>query len=270
MSTITQWLEHDGIAVIFILIGGTILYFLGGKIIEFFTKQLVRGKGRRTMPRKDIEKREKTLASLTGTIWRTAIVIVAVLSIFKQVFPGLDLSPLFASAGIVGIAVAFGSQAIVKDFLTGLFIVTENQYRVGDVVEINGAEGKVEHLGTRSTIIRDADGNVHYIPNGSIIRVVNKTMGYSRVNFTLSLASGADFDQAVSIINQVGDTLAADKAWKSKIIEAPQFYSIETFSGSSITITITGKVQPSDQWRVTAEMRRRLLEEFDANKIPLA
>ena len=142
MDTITQWLEHDGVAVLFILIGGIILYFVGGKIIEFFTKQLVRGKDR-TKPRRDIEKREKTLASLTGTIWRTAIVIVSIISIFKQIFPGLDLSPLFASAGIVGIAVAFGSQAIVKDFLTGLFIVTENQYRVGDVVEINGAEGKV-------------------------------------------------------------------------------------------------------------------------------
>lgn len=269
MDTITQWFEHDGIAIVFILIGGAILYFVGGKLIEFFTKQLVRGKGR-TMPRKDVEKRQKTLASLTGTIWRSAIVIVAALSIFRQLFPGLDLSPLFASAGIVGIAVAFGSQAIVKDFLTGLFIVTENQYRVGDVVEINGAEGKVEHLGTRSTIIRDTDGNVHYIPNGTITRVVNKTMGYSRVNFTLSLASGADFDKAVSTINQVGDQLAADKEWKSKVIEAPQFYSIETFSGSAVTVTVNGKVQPSDQWRVTAEMRRRLLEEFEKNKIPLA
>ncbi len=269
MDTITQWFESDGVAIIFIILGGAILYVAGGKAIEFFTKHIVRSKGR-SMPRKDVEKRQKTLSSLSVTIWRSAVTIIAALSIFKQLFPNIDLSPLFASAGIVGIAVAFGSQAIVKDFLTGLFIVTENQYRVGDVVDINGAEGKVEHLGTRSTVIRDADGNVHYIPNGTITRVVNKTMGYSRVNFTLSLASGADFDQAVSTINKVGDKLAADKDWKSKIIEAPQFYSIETFSGSSVTVTITGKVQPSDQWRVTAEMRRRLLEEFDKNNIPLA
>ena len=269
MDTFTQWFESDGVAIIFIILGGAILYIVGGKTIEFFTKRIVRSKGR-SMPRKDVEKRQKTLSSLSVTIWRSAVTIIAALSIFKQLFPNIDLSPLFASAGIVGIAVAFGSQAIVKDFLTGLFIVTENQYRVGDVVDINGAEGKVEHLGTRSTIIRDTDGNVHYIPNGTITRVVNKTMGYSRVNFTLSLASGADFDQAVSTINKVGDKLAADKNWRAKIIEAPQFYSIETFSGSSVTVTITGKVQPSDQWRVTAEMRRRLLEEFDKNNIPLA
>lgn len=95
-------------------------------------------------------------------------------------------------------------------------------------------------------------------------------MGYSRVNFTLSIATSADFDKAVSTINQVGDTLAAEKDWKSKILEAPQFYSIDTFTASAVTITIVGKVQPSDQWRVTAEMRRRLLEEFEKNDIPLA
>lgn len=269
MSTLTQWFEHDGVSILFIVIGGIILYYAGGKLVKFFTKQIVRGKGR-AMPRKDIEKRQKTLANLTVAIWRGAVVAVAIISIFKQLFPALDLSPLFASAGIVGIAVAFGSQTLVKDLLTGVFIVTENQYRVGDVVEINGAEGKVEHLGTRSTVIRDADGNVHYLPNGSIIHVVNKTMGYSRVNFTLSIATSADFDKAVSTINQVGDTLAAEKDWKSKILEAPQFYSIDTFTASAVTITIVGKVQPSDQWRVTAEMRRRLLEEFEKNDIPLA
>ena len=269
MDTLTQWLNHDGFSILFIIIGAVILYYVGSKLVDFFTKKIVQGKGR-AMPRKDIEKRQKTLANLTVAIWRGAVIIVGVVSIFKLLFPAIDLSPLFASAGIVGIAVAFGSQTLVKDLLTGIFIVTENQYRVGDVVEINGAEGKVEHVGTRSTIIRDFDGNVHYLPNGSIIHVVNKTMGYSRVNFTLSLASGADLDKAISSINQIGDTLAADADWKKKIIDAPQFESIGTFSASSVDITVVGKVQPSDQWKVTAEMRRRLLEEFEKNDIPLA
>ena len=269
MEIVTQWLENDGVAILFILLGGIVLYFVGGKAIEFFTKHLVRGRGR-SLPKKDVEKRQKTLSGLAVAIWRGVIIAMSAISIFRQLFPGLDLSPLFASAGIVGIAIAFGSQAIVKDLLTGLFIVTENQYRVGDVVEINGAEGKVEQLGTRSTIIRDADGNVHYIPNGTITHVVNKTMGYSRVNFTLSLASGADFNKAVTAINQVGDRLAASKTWKSRIIEAPQFHSIDTFTGSSITVIVSGKVQPSDQWRITAEMRRRLLIEFEKQQIPLA
>lgn len=269
MDMFNQWIEKDGVAVSFIILGAALLYFFGSKIVALLVKQLVKGK-ERGQPRKDIEKRQQTLGSLSISIWRIVVVAVAVVSIFKTLFPAIDLSPLFAGAGIIGIAVAFGSQAIVKDFLTGLFIVSENQYRVGDVVEINGAEGKVEHLGTRSTIIRDADGSVHYIPNGSIAHVVNKTMGYSRVNFTLSLASGADLDKAISTINQVGDTLAAEDSWKKKIIDAPQFYAIDNFTASAVAVTIVGKVQPSDQWRVTAEMRRRLLEEFEKNNIPVA
>ena len=261
-------MNHSGVSIAFIALGAAILYYLGSMVVAFFTRQLVKGKDR-SQPKKDIEKRQKTLSTLTVNIWRGAVVLVTIISIFKILFPALDLSPLFASAGIVGIAVAFGSQTLVKDFLTGIFIVSENQYRVGDVVEINGAEGRVEHLGTRSTIIRDFDGNVHYVPNGSISHVVNKTMGYSRVNFSLALANSADFDQAVSVINQVGDQLATDAAWKKRIIDAPQFDSIESFTASSVTITIVGKVQPSDQWAVTAEMRRRLLDEFKSQKIGL-
>ncbi len=269
MEALHYWLAHQGLTILFILVGSSLLYWGGTYIISFFTKQLVKGKGR-ALPRKDVEKREKTLVSLTTSIWRIVIAVMTVISIFKVIFPGLELSPLFASAGIVGVAVAFGSQALVKDLLTGLFIVSENQYRIGDIVTINDAEGRVEHIGARTTILRDNDGNVHYLPNGSISHVVNKTMGYSRVNFSLSIAPSNDLDMVISLINQVGDELAADKTWKSKIIEAPHFDSIGTFSASSVDITIIGKVQPSDQWRVTAEMRRRLLEEFNKADIKLA
>lgn len=269
MEVLHYWLAHQGLTILFILVGSSLLYWGGTYIISFFTKQLVKGKGR-ALPRKDVEKREKTLVSLTTSIWRIVIAVVTVISIFKVIFPGLELSPLFASAGIVGVAVAFGSQALVKDLLTGLFIVSENQYRIGDIVTINDAEGRVEHIGARTTVLRDNDGNVHYLPNGSISHVVNKTMGYSRVNFSLSIAPSNDLDMVISLINQVGDELAADKTWKSKIIEAPHFDSIGTFSASSVDITIVGKVQPSYQWRVTAEMRRRLLEEFNKADIKLA
>lgn len=269
MDILNQWLENEGVAVLFIALGATLIYLIGSKLIDFFTRQLIRGHSR-SMPRKDLEKRQNTLAALMVAIWRIAVIVVAGLSIFRQLFPAIDLAPLFASAGIVGIAIAFGAQTLVKDFLSGLFIVSENQYRVGDVVEINGAVGKVEHLGTRSTVIRDLDGNVHYIPNGSIIHVINKTMGYSRVNFTLSLAIDTDLDKAISVINQVGDKLAEDKKWHSKILEAPQFDSVDTFTATAIDVTIVGKVQPSDQWSVTAEMRRRLLRELKTNGISLA
>lgn len=271
MNTFSQWFDKDGASILFIILGAAILYFAGSKAVEIIVRQAVKSKGKgANQPRKDIEKRQKTLTSLVGNIWRTAVVIVAVVSIFRILFPRIDFSPLFASAGIVGVAVAFGSQTLVKDFLTGIFIVSENQYRVGDVVEINGAEGRVEQLGTRSTIIRDTDGNVHYIPNGSISHVVNKTMGYSRVNFTLSIADGGDIDKAIRVINSTGIKLKDDPDWSRMIIEAPQFDSIDSFSKSDVLLTIKGKVQPSDQWKVTAEMRRRLLTAFVKNGIELS
>jgi small conductance mechanosensitive channel len=268
MDTFNHWMEKDGVAIAFIIIGASLFYFIGGKIVSLLIAQIVKRKNH-GQPRKDIEKRQHTLMSLVVNVWRTAVVVTALLSIFKILFPALNLSPLFASAGIVGIAIAFGSQTLVKDFLTGLFIVSENQYRVGDVVEINGAKGRVEQLGTRSTVIRDSDGNVHYLPNGSIVHVVNMTMGYSRVNFSLLLANSSDLAKVTKLINKTGQSLADDPEWKRKIIDAPQFDAIQTFTKSSIEVSVVGKVQPSDQWKVTAEMRQRLLEAFTKAGIEL-
>jgi small-conductance mechanosensitive channel len=257
MNIIVQWFESTGIPIAALLIGGIIVYQVGTLVLGTITKQLVRGRLRKSS-KKDSEKRQQTLANLVTGIWRILIAATTTVAIFKQIFPNIDLSPLFAGAGIVGIAIAFGAQALVKDFLTGIFIITENQYRVGDYVLINDADGRVEYIGTRSTVIRDDSGNVHYIPNGSIIHVINKTMGYSKVNFTVSLDATTDLDNAISVINQVGDALAENSKWKSKILSAPQFVAIGTFTGSSVEVRIEGKTQPSDQWSVTAEMRKRI------------
>ena len=270
MEILNHWIQNDGVAIVFIAVGATIIYLIGEKLIALLIKQAVKGKGR-GQPRKDIEKRQKTLVGLSVNMWRIVVIAVAGISAMRIAFPAIDFSPLFASAGIVGVAIAFGSQTLVKDFITGLFIVSENQYRVGDVVEINSAEGRVEQVGARSTVIRDFDGNVHYLPNGSIVHVVNKTMGYSRVNFTLSVSTETDLDKAIKLINTTGSKLAEEEAWSHMVIEAPQFDSIKNFSKSAIEISIVGKVQPSDQWKVTAEMRRRLLSTFaDAKDIELA
>lgn len=264
-----DWIQKSGIPIAFLLIGGIILFYVGGKILKAVTNQIVRGH-LRNAPKKDILKRQETLSNLIVAIWRILVVAISGLSIFKILFPAVTLSPLFASAGIIGIAVAFGAQTLVKDFLTGIFIITENQYRVGDFVTINDADGRVEHIGTRSTVIRDDSGNVHYLPNGSIIHVINKTMGYSKVNFKILLDASTDLDNAISVINQVGDALADAEKWKSKILSPPQFFAIGTFTGASVEVTISGKTQPSDQWSVTAEMRRRLIVAFEKNDIKLA
>jgi len=269
MNTFTDWINNTGVPIVFILVGGVAAYYLGTKILNAITRQIVRGHLRNS-PKKDVEKRQATLANLVTGIWRLLIAATTVAAILKQLFPAFDLSPFFAGAGIIGIAIAFGAQTLVKDFLTGIFIITENQYRVGDYVTINDADGRVEYIGTRSTVIRDDSGNVHYLPNGSIIHVINKTMGYSKVNFKILLNAATDLDNAISVINQVGDALAESSKWKAKILSPPQFSAIGAFTSSSIEVTISGKTQPSDQWSVTAEMRKRLITAFEKGDIKLA
>ena len=268
MESFLHWLHHEGLQALFIIAGEIIAMYLGTFILNIVVGQFVRGKLRKAS-KLDIEKRQKTLGSLVKTVWRILVIAVAAASLLKLILPTIDFTPLFASAGIIGIAIAFGAQTLVKDFLTGVFIISENQYRVGDIVSINDADGRVEHIGARSTVIRDENGNVHYLPNGSIGHVVNKTMGYSRVYFTLLLQASTDLDAAVSVINQVGDRLAESDKWKDRVLSAPQFHSIGAVTGSSIEVSISGKVNASEQWAVTTEMRRRLLKAFDKHDIKL-
>lgn len=269
MELFLDWLNHQGIQALLIVLGAMVAMYAGTFILDIVVRQFVRGKLRKAS-KLDIEKRQKTLGSLVKTVWRILVIAVAAASLLKLILPTIDFTPLFASAGIIGIAIAFGAQTLVKDFLTGVFIISENQYRVGDIVSINDADGRVEHIGARSTVIRDENGNVHYLPNGSIGHVVNKTMGYSRVYFTLLLQASTDLDTAVSVINQVGDRLAESDKWKDRVLSAPQFHSIGAVTGSSIEVSISGKVNASEQWAVTAEMRRRLLKAFDKHDIKLA
>lgn len=266
------WLaDHAGD---FALIAGVALvaYFIGTRLVTLIVKRAVKGARHRSWHKKDIEKRQKTLVSLFTSIWRLVIVITALYSFLRVVNPNItsDLAPLFASAGIIGIALGFGAQSLIKDFLSGIFIISENQYRVGDIIDIEGFGGTVERIGTRSTVIRDVDGNVHYFPNGMIQHVINKTMGFSMARFTMMLHPETDVDDASEIIDAVGKALADEDKWKDKILDAPSFVSVGDITGNGIEVIVAGKTQPSDQWSVVAEMRRRLLEEFERRGIRLA
>jgi len=194
-------------------------------------------------------------------------------ALFREAVDHADalLAPLFASAGVVGVALGFGAQSVIKDFLAGLFVIGENQYRVGDIVELgDNASGTVERIGSRSTVIRDIDGNVHYLPNGSITHVINKTMGYSMARFIITVDPASDVKKIAGIVDRIGKELSHEEKWKNKIIDPPAFVSVGEFTGTSLEIIIAGKTQPSDQWAVIAEMRRRLLEALDKSDVKLA
>ena len=265
------WLVSERmVETVSIVIGAVIVYYFGRMFITWAIRYAIHSTAKhRSWHRKDIEKRENTLTQLIRSFWRITIIAYIAAMVASKLFY-FDLSPLFASAGIIGVALGFGAQSLVKDFLAGIFIIAENQYRVGDVVDVMGASGTVERVGTRSTVLRDADGNVHYLPNGTIQHVINKTMGYSMSRFTLQLDPSSDISRAADIINETGQQLSKEKSWDKKIIEPPKFVSVGDITGRSVELIVAGKVQPSDQWAVTSEMRRRLLKEFEKQEIELA
>lgn len=264
---IDHWVNFIGIFVVTFL-----AYYAGTRLVGVIVHRAVKGARHREWHKKDIEKRQKTLENLFRTIWRIVVVIAFTYAILNEFFPNIEttLAPLFASAGIIGVALGFGAQSLIKDFLSGIFIISENQYRVGDIIDIDGFSGTVERIGTRSTVIRDAEGNVHYFPNGMVQHVVNKTLGYSMARFTLMVQPSTDIDKLADIIDETGAELANEDTWKDKIIKPPAFVSLGDITGNSTEIIVAGKTQPSDQWAVTAEMRKRLHEAFEKHGIKLA
>ncbi len=260
--------ENIGSSVIIVAVG-VLFFWVGPMIITWLMSHVFVTAYQRTLHKKDLEKRQRTLNVLFSNVWRIIVVLATAFGVFAQFFDYKALAPLFASAGILGVALGFGAQSLVKDFLSGVFIISENQFRVGDIIEIEGFGGTVERIGVRSTVIRDADGNVHYFPNGMVQHVINKTMGYSMARFTLSVAPDANIDEVAKIIDKIGLALTKEEAWKDKILEAPHFVSVGDFNATSVNVIVTGKVQPSDQWSVVAEMRRRLLEKFEEGGIEM-
>lgn len=268
-----EWFLTNWWVVGLIILGAWLVRRFGEMIVASIVKRTMRHRTHGDLTEEDIKKRQDTLIAMFSAILRVLVWLIAGFSITRRIFPDLDLTPILASASVLGVAIGFGAQTVIKDFLSGLFIILENQYRVGDVVEIDGAIGTVEQISLRSTIVRDNDGSVHYIPNGSIAHAINKTMGFAKINLAIEVASSTDVDALAKVINDVGDKLAKEEKWKARIMDPPHFLGIDAFNTSTLEVKIVGKTQPSSQWSVTGELRKRLITAFKkegiiATKIP--
>ncbi len=266
-DAVVAWMKDHALSVILIVFLAYGLDYLGRKIIKSAIKRSVNGHhfGRAKQPSIDVKKRQDTIVGITALFWKSAVFLGAGLALFRLFFPKVDILPVFASAGLVGAVIGFGAQSMIKDLIAGVFIIAENQYRVGDVVEIDAGgigSGTVEHITLRSTVLRDASGNVHYISNGNVVHVINKTMGYSKVNFALSVRPSTDVDKLAQIIENIGLELSKSDKWKHKIIEAPHFVNLGALSDVALEVNITGTTQPGEQWAATSEMKKRLLQEI--------
>lgn len=266
-NTFIDWIQVNGLPVIIIIIVAYLVARFGELFIELLIRKFV-GRLHTDISQEDVKKRQDTLISLSRTFFKVLVWLVAIFTVLRRF--GIDLTPLLAGAGVLGVALGFGAQSLIRDFLSGLFIILENQYRVGDVVDLEGSAGTVEQITIRSTVIRDADGSVHYIPNGNIMRVINKTMGFSNINLAIAVHPSTNVDHLAELINEVGGKLAKEEKWKDKVIEAPHFLNISNFSDVALEVKIVGKTQPSKQWGIMGEMRKRLLVAFKKHHVELA
>ena len=176
---------------------------------------------------------------------------------------GLDLGPLIAGAGIVGVAVGFGSQNLVRDFISGIFMLMEDQYGVGDVVDAGPATGTVEGVGLRTTRLRDVSGTLWHIPNGEIRRVGNRSQGWARALVDVEVAYSTDLDATTRTIEQVAHELYVDEHWAARILEQPEVWGVEELGPDGIRVRLVAKTRPLEQWKVARELRARLKVAFD-------
>lgn len=215
----------------------------------------------------DLERRVKTLQRLAARIATVVIGVVALLMILAEF--QISIGPAIAGLGVVGIAVGFGAQTLIRDWLAGVFVILENQYSAGDVVRIAGVDGVVEDFSLRRTTLRDLDGTVHTVPNGHIVVASNMTRGWSRVNLDIGVAYDTDIDRATEIINRVGQSLVEDAEWGQRIIEPPSVMRVNALGESAVSLKVLGQVRPAEQWAVAGELRKRVLAAFAAEGIEI-
>ncbi|HSF10312.1 MAG TPA: mechanosensitive ion channel family protein [Nitrospirales bacterium] len=215
----------------------------------------------------DAEKRVKTLTGLLRTICLTLLWVVAVVMSLDQV--GLDITPILASAGIVGLAVGFGAQNLVRDVINGFFMILENQVRVGDVAVVNGTGGLVEGISFRTITLRDLNGTVHIFPNGTITTLSNMTKEWSYYVMDIGVAYKEDTDRVTAVIKDVGKELQEDPEFGPNMLEPIEVLGVDQFADSAVVIKARLKTLPIKQWVVGREYRRRLKKAFDAKGIEI-
>ncbi|GIK47269.1 MAG: hypothetical protein BroJett012_31720 [Betaproteobacteria bacterium] len=212
-------------------------------------------------------RRVQTLSRVIRYVVTVAVTVVAGILILGEF--GISVAPILGAAGVVGIALGFGAQSLVKDYFTGFFLLLENQIRVGDVVEAGGKSGVVEELTLRYLRLRDYSGNVHYVPNGNITVVTNKSLGFAYAVVDAGIAYGEDIDRAVAVMRSVGEALRQDAAFAGRVIEPIEIAGVENLGESAVVIRCRFKVVPLEQWNVRREYLRRLKMAFDENGIEI-
>jgi small conductance mechanosensitive channel len=212
--------------------------------------------------------RARTMATLLKSI--TSVVLFVVFGMMAVSELGYPIGPLIASAGIVGIALGFGAQSLVKDFLAGISMIFEDQYGVGDSVDLGEASGTVESVGLRVTRLRDVEGTVWYVRNGEILRVGNHSQNWARTVLDIPVPHNQDLRRVERVLGEVAQSMWEDEDFRDVIIEEPEVWGVQELTADHLTVRVTLKTLPLEQWRIAREMRHRIQSRFDQEKIPFA
>jgi small-conductance mechanosensitive channel len=253
-----RWAAETGIRILALVLLAFIVVRLLSAAIARAESESVTGTGLDALERR---KRAQTIAGLvrrvlSGLIWGTAVLII-----LREL--DVDITPVLTSAGIAGLAIGFGAQTLVRDVITGFFLIMEDQVRVGDAAMVNGTSGLVEQINLRTIVLRDMEGVVHVFPNGEIKTLANRTKDYSYYVIDLGVEYGADVDRIMDLMRSAGAQLQADPAFGPFILEPVEVLGVDDFKDSAVRLKIRIKTVPLKQWDVGRELRRRLKMVFD-------
>ncbi len=263
-AMIETWFLNSGMRIALILLAG----FAGYWIVSWLGKgvqAVVEGRARARDTEEELYKRANTLTRVINNLAKFVFVFVVALFVLGEL--QVPLGPFLAGAGIAGVALGFGAQTMVRDYLNGFFILSENQYRVGDVIRTANVAGLVESVNLRSTVVRDLEGLVHTIPNGEVTVVTNFTKTYSRFVLDVGVAYKENVDHVMEVLNEIGAEILNDETWGGEFIEPPQVMGVEQFADSAVVIRVRITTKPRRQWDVARELRRRIKNTFDQRGI---
>ena len=257
-----DWLLGSGVTIVFAIVLLIVLLAFNRVLFGRLRKAMVKRE-----PDPEQAKRIETVTGILRKIISIVIWVVFVLLVIPEL--GIDLAPILTTVGITGLALSFGAQSLVRDIISGVFILVEDQVRVGDIIEIDGHSGAVEDVTLRTIRLRDLAGNVHVIPNGEIKAMINMTKGFGRKTIDIGVAYGEDVDRVMAVLREIGEEIAADAECGAKMSEPFEVLGVHELGDSAVVIRTRITTLPGEQWAVGREINRRVKKRFDAEGIEI-
>lgn len=255
--------RRQGVRLLAIWLLAFSFWYLLGKVAERVVKAADDG------DEKTLSYREKRAQTVSGLLKGVGKIVIVLFALFLTLDTFMDIGPLLAGAGILGLAVSFGAQSLVKDVIAGFFILMEHQFDVGDVIEVAGKAGAVEKMTLRVVMMRDLEGTLHVVPNGQITTVSNRTRGWSRAVLDIGVGYASDVDQALETLRNEARAFADDSAWSYKLDGPPEVVGVQGLGDNAVTIRVMLRTRPGMQWEVGREFRRRAKNRLDREGIEI-